>query len=140
MNKTFYLTPLFILLFTGCSTNKVEDMESTNPFIGSWSYIYSDNGCVETYQYLENGIRLSNSNEERVKARYSFKRLSKEKNLYLVADTVLEDNAKKDCAGSTADMTDDRVELYVTIKDNPKRFTFCVDEDLEHCVGPFIKQ
>lgn len=142
MHNVKYFIILSLLALIGCSTNtnKTHKKDVDNPLLGSWSYTYPDNGCIETYQFLSDGIRLSKSNLERVKAKYDLQSLSKEKNLYLLTDTVLEDNAEQDCAGSTSDMTNDKVELYLTIKENPKSFTFCIDKDSKTCVGPFIKK
>ena len=137
--KYFIILSLFILLGCSVTTNKTNTKNINNPLIGSWSYTHPENGCIETYIFLENGIRLSKSHLEKVKAKYSIQSISKDKNLYLLTDTVLKDNAELDCTGSNMDMTNDKVQLYLTIKENPKQFTFCTDMSLKTCVGPFIK-
>jgi len=140
MKKVKYFIVVFSLILIGCSANINQDINSkNNPLLGIWSYTYPNSGCIETYQFLPNAIRLSTSNLEKVKAKYNVQSLSKEKKLYLLTDTVLEDNAKQDCTGSTSDMTNDTVKLYLFIDNNPKSFTFCIDKELKTCVGPFIK-
>ena len=138
MNKAKYFITLSISILIGCNvtTNKTN---IDNPLLGSWSYTYPKNGCIETYKFLPSGIRLSKSNLEKVKAKYSIQSISKDKNLYLLTDTVLEDNALQDCTSSTMDMTNDKVQLYLIIKENPQQFTFCTDISLKTCIGPFIK-
>ena len=109
-----------------------------HPIIGTWTY--TENGCDETYTFNSSGIRVSTSNEEIVKAKYEVKTYSKEKNIYLLKDEVLEDNGKADCSGSTSNMVGDVVVVLLYIQDNPKRFNFCFDKELKDCFGPFIKK
>lgn len=110
---------------------------SNHPIIGTWTY--TKNECEETYTFNPTGVRISSSNEEIVKAKFDVKLLSKENDIYLVRDEVIEDNGKADCSGSTSNMIGDVVVILLHIQSNPKRFRFCFDKELTKCVGPFIK-
>lgn len=122
------------ILLTGCSLLQ----PNTHPILGSWSY-YMD-GCEEVYTFKVDGIRIANSRDEIVKAKYEIKTISEIDGVYWLRDEVIEDNGLPDCSTSTRNMTGDVVEVFVKIESNPNRFKFCFDESLKRCVGPFIKK
>jgi hypothetical protein len=135
----YSMVVLLLLTFQASATINAEQPKYANhPIIGTWTYI--KNGCAETYTFTQNGIRISTSRDEIVKAKYDVKTISKEKEIYLVRDEVLEDNGKADCSGSTEKMIGDIIVILLHIQDNPKRFSFCFDKELKECVGPFIKK
>ncbi len=107
-----------------------------SPVIGSWTF--DSNGCEETYHFSADGIRTVTANQEVVKARYQLRALRPQQGLYLITDTVISDNGKPDCSGDTSVMTGDTVQLLMRFQESPKRFSFCFDDALLDCVGPFI--
>lgn len=109
-----------------------------HPIIGTWEY--SKNSCIEAYTFGTDGIRQVKSNEELVTAEFEITDIDEAKGVYLLRDRVLTDNGKVDCSGSTDNMIGDVVEVYIHIKDKPKRFNFCFDDALSKCVGPFLKR
>ncbi|MGR6502889.1 hypothetical protein [Shewanella sp. Koi 1] len=110
---------------------------SGHPIIGSWTM--TKNSCEEKYTFTDDGFRRVKSNEELVKAKYEISDISPEKGIFLLKDTVLEDNGRPDCSGSTSVMVGDVVEVLLFIQSDPERFSFCFDPNLESCYGPFLK-
>ena len=138
--KRFLIVTVAIFL-SACSTikNKYDaPIYEGHPIVGTW--IYSKNGCNEQYEFTATGSRLVHSNQEVVKAIYEVTNVDKERGVYLLKDTVIEDNGKPDCSGSTSDMSGDVVEVLLFIQNFPDRFSFCFNQQLTNCVGPFVKQ
>lgn len=109
-----------------------------HPIIGIWDY--EKNGCIETYEFLPNGVRNVTSNQEEVKASYTITETKSEQGFYKLTDKVLEDNGKADCSGSKSDMTGDIVELYLSFSPSEDQLIFCIEESFDKCFGPFNKR
>lgn len=139
MKKLFFFTFLSMFLI-----HKVQAVESVDPvfmghpIVGTW--VRDKSGCLAQFTFKPNGTRLVQANQEIVKARYHISDISRENGIYLLRDTVLEDNGKPDCSGSSSDMTGDTVEVLLFIQSNPTRFSFCFDEQLKQCIGPYVKE
>ena len=129
-----------ITLFGCARTTKTEPEKSYqgHPIIGTWSF--EMNNCTETYEFLTDGTRNSTSAEEVVQAAYVISANPSDKGFYKITDKITRDNGKRDCSGSTEDMTGDVVELYVLFNQKMDQIVFCLDESLERCVGPFRKK
>ena len=137
--KYFILIGVLVLAACGVIPDK-EDAQvyKGHPIVGTW--VHSINGCDEKFEFTNTGIRIVHSNLEIVKARYDISSISSDDGIYLLKDTVIEDNGKPDCSGSTNDMTGDVVEVYLFIEDSPERFSFCFNQQLGNCVGPYIRK
>jgi hypothetical protein len=129
-----------ILLISCSHAIKAEAKRNYNghPIIGIWDF--NINGCIETYEFLPNGVRNSASNQEVVKATYIITETRSERGFYKLTDEVLEDNGKADCSGSTKDMTGDIVDLYISFGPRKDQLIFCLDESFDKCFGPFKKR
>tara|TARA_B100001250_G_scaffold414522_1_gene453522 strand:- start:2670 stop:3104 length:435 start_codon:yes stop_codon:yes gene_type:complete len=141
-HKVRFLNIVFGAIFLlSCGKLEREDGEllyKDHPIVGTW--VHSMNGCDEIFEFTTTGIRMVHANQEIVKAEYEISDIVPEKGIYLVKDTVLEDNGMPDCTGSTSDMSGDVVELILIIQHLPERFSFCFDSQLTSCVGPYVKQ
>ena len=108
-----------------------------HPIIGTWSFDMND--CTETYEFLPDGTRNCTSAEEVVQAVYRISAKPLESGFYRITDKVIKDNGKRDCSGSTKDMTGDVVDLYIKFNQQMNQILFCSDESLDKCFGPFRK-
>ncbi|MGI2216670.1 hypothetical protein ACRN94_06710 [Shewanella baltica] len=129
------------IFLSSCSTiqNKYDKpIYKDHPIVGAW--IYTSNGCNEIYEFTDTGFRMVHANQEVVKAKYEISNVAPESGVYLLKDTVIEDNGMPDCSGSTSDMSGDVVEVLLLIQYLPERFSFCFDKQLNNCVGPYVKQ
>lgn len=132
------IVTLFVLVSCAKITNNDNaDDYLDHPILGTWAY--EKNGCDEKYEFTADGFRFVESNEELVTAIYEISDIVSEKGVYLLKDTVIEDNGKPACSGSTSDMTGDVVELLILIQHELERFTACFDPGLTICIGPFVK-
>ncbi len=139
--KQIFLTAVWSWLFVGCSNKNFVDQElqyEGHPVVGLWSL--QINGCTESYNFLPNGIREVSSNLEVVEASYTISKSPQESGFYKLVDTVISDNGKKDCTGSTADMTGDVAELYIAFRAEGNLMLVCYEESFERCFGPMKKQ
>ena len=138
MNK--YIIVFILVLLSGCASQletPVQQVRNDHPIIGKWRL--DRHGCTEAYVYHTNGTRDVISNDETLKASFTISDTATAKGYYFTKDTVLEDNGKRDCAGSTADMTGKVVSRYIRFNDDQTKFVFCVSQDSSQCVGPFVK-
>jgi hypothetical protein len=129
------------IFLSSCSTvqNKYEkSIYIGHPIVGEW--IYTSNGCSEKFEFTDTGFRMVHANQEVVKAKYEISDVAPESGIYLLKDTVLEDNGMPDCSGSISDMSGDVVEILLFIQYPPERFSFCFDKKLTNCVGPYVKR
>jgi len=108
-----------------------------HPIIGTWNF--DMNGCTETYEFLPDGTRNCTSAEEIVQAAFIIASQPLDSGFYKMTDRVIKDNGKRDCSGSTKDMTGDVVDLYVKFNPRMDQIVFCFDQSFDKCFGPFRK-
>lgn len=127
----------FIIL-SGCTTLENNPNYTGHPIIGRWNF--EIDGCIETYNFRENGIRDGVSYKETFRSEYRVSIDPLNSGLYTLYDKVLEENNEQDCSGSTENMTGDEVDVFVLFLDGNKRLYICYTENENNCFGPFIKQ
>lgn len=81
---------------TGCTVHN----NTSNPFLGVWTSNFD--GCVENYEFKDDGVRTYISNEEKGTVRYEFTKLSV--STYKMTDVITATNGRADCAGETGAM------------------------------------
>jgi len=92
---------------------------------------------VETYEFLQDGVRRYTSGLE--KGESAFRITSKPKDgFYSLEDTTTSTNGGTSCSGSPATPVGDRVEVYVHFN-SPAEMALCFEKSLEDCIGPFKK-
>ncbi|MET0349295.1 MAG: hypothetical protein ABW067_05880, partial [Rhizobacter sp.] len=111
-----------------------------HPLVGLWRLPYPNSACHEIYRIQANGTTLVTSAEEEAESEFTMSDQPSENGFYKWVDRNIRDNGGKDCGGK---VTEAGAELtrYVLLHPAGKVFVMCEDEDeeLNTCIGPFIR-
>jgi hypothetical protein len=112
-----------------------------HPFVGTWKITLSlSNGtCDEIYSVRVDGTTLVTSAEEVGESEYKISEGPSEKGFYRWIDTVTKSNGKKDCLGQITPVGDVATN-YIVFHPSGDMFLICIEESLDRCVGPFVRQ
>jgi hypothetical protein len=122
------------------SVGAAAPVRSDHPLLGLWRLPYPGSACWEIYRIEPDGTTLVTSAEEEAESVFTVTDLPSERGFYKWVDRIVRDNGGKDCGGKVttpgAEMT-----RYVLMLPSGKVFVLCEDEDeeLETCVGPFLR-
>ncbi len=112
-----------------------------HPFVGTWKITLPLSGgtCDEIYHIRPDGTRLVTSGEEEAESEYEISDGPSEKGFYKWVDTITKDNGKKDCLGGITPVGDVATN-YIVFHPSGDMFLLCIEESLDRCVGPFVRQ
>jgi hypothetical protein len=110
-----------------------------SPIVGKW--IFTEEGCADTYDFRNNGSFSSSSGSETRSGRYSVKLLPDHPSAaYRIVRTTLKDNGGKDCIGSSkshAGTSDTRFLMFNVAKD---QVLVCSSPNARLCFGPLLRR
>ena len=114
---------------------------SDHPFVGTWKITLpvSDATCDEIYSIRPDGTTLVTSAEEISESAYEISDGRSEKGFYRWVDTITKDNGKKDCLGQITEVGHVATN-YIVFNASGDMFLMCIEERLDRCVGPFVRQ
>lgn len=131
MKKLLFIVSI-ILAFTACSDVKKQNIDYTgHQILGTW--YYHVDGCIEKWDFLKDGTRMSKSKEERTENSFSISLEPLESGFYKINDEVLKDNGKDSCSGPSSDKTGEIIELFLLFSEDKKSFQVCGYEDISSC-------
>lgn len=127
---------LLSALATSAAADVLPPKRTPIPILGRWEWKSDKGDCAETYEYLPNGLKRSQSGEESIEKRYTITPIRIGE--YAVSETITTTNGKPDCVGavSTVGRT---AQLYLFILDANKYLT-CATTDRATCFGVASRQ
>lgn len=107
----------------------------TRPLIaGLWAMPITEKGCIEYYNFKENGEFFIRSAGERVTGKYEYELPALGENkLPLLTIRIKYDNLVTDCAGSAIDQTNDVQRQFIKWSQPPYQIQFCSAVDGSRC-------
>jgi hypothetical protein len=93
--------------------------------------------CDEIYSIRPDGTTLVTSAEEISESVYEISDDPSEKGFYRWVDTITKDNGKKACLGQTMGHV---ATNHIVFHSSGDMFLICIEERLESCIGPFVRQ
>jgi hypothetical protein len=112
-----------------------------HPFVGTWKITLAISGgtCDEIYHIRPDGTLLVTSAEEESESEYEISDGPSEKGVYKWVDKTTKDNGEKDCLGGITPVGDVATN-YLVFHPSGNMFILCIEERLDRCVGPFVRQ
>lgn len=109
-----------------------------HPLIGTWKITLPNNGCVETYHVHADGTSLVTSAHEVSESEFEISAQPSEKGFYKWVDKIVKDNGKPDCSGQVT-QAGHVATNYILLRRDGQLFLMCEEEDLNTCIGPFVR-
>jgi hypothetical protein len=112
-----------------------------HPFVGTWKITLSlsEGSCEEIYRVRPDGRTLITSAEEEGESEYEISDEPSDKGFYKLVGTATAANGKKDCLGR-ATRVGHVATTYVAFHPSGDMFVMCIEESLDRCIGPFVRQ
>jgi hypothetical protein len=108
---------------------------ANHPLVGTWTIASPDRKCVESYQYLPNGIVKITSGEGMSESTYSISAAPVANGFYKYADEVTKDNGKKDCSGEFTHVGEKSIS-YMQFDPRNELLIVCQSPTDKECIGP----
>lgn len=139
--KTFFFT---LSLALACAAALAQDVTRTplpagHPVVGTWRIELPDQKCFESYQIRADGTVRVSSGAEVSESIYEISAEPTAAGFYKWTDKIVKDNGKPDCGGDVMEIGHVSIN-FIAMHRNGRMFLLCDREDLEACIGPFVRQ
>lgn len=128
----------FLLPLVGLSLAQAGTIAKNNPLVGIWRVDVPGYNCSETYVVRDDGTLKVSSGEEVSESDLSISDKPGATGFYRWEDNLVKDNGKKDCTGEVMQVGTRSV-TFIYMKDTGDQFMMCREENLNACVGPFVR-
>ncbi len=115
-----------------------EPLRSDHPMIGAWQITLPDGSCREIYRIRSDGTSIVTSGEEISESEFVISDKPSPKGFFKWVDTIKKDNGKKDCLGEITKVGQQATN-YVLFHPSGDGFLICQEENVDTCVGPFLR-
>lgn len=139
MNRPSFLAFLIVAVATmSTPLAGAASLRANHPLVGTWKISLPDGNCYEIYRIRADGSTLVTSAEEVAESQFELADQPSEMGFYKWVDQITKDNGKKDCSG---DITEPGHVSTNFIRMHPRgnMFLMCQKEDLDTCIGPFVR-
>lgn len=109
-----------------------------HPLVGTWKITLPGSGCTETYLVRANGTSLVTSAQEVSESEFDISATPSDKGFYKWVDKIVTDNGKPDCSGQIT-QAGHVATNYVLLRRDGRVFLMCEKEDVDTCIGPFVR-
>ena len=136
------LLPTLALLC--CASAFAQEVKRTplpadHPVVGTWRIELPEQKCYESYQIRADGTVRVSSGSERSESEFEISLEPTAAGFYKWTDKIVKDNGKPDCSGEVMELGHVSIN-YIALHRSGRMFLLCEREDLEECIGPFIRQ
>jgi hypothetical protein len=125
------------LAFAACAA-QADPLRKDHPLIGEWQVAVPGTTCHEIYRIRPDGSSLVTSAEEVSESALQISYQPSDKGFYKWVDRIVKDNGKKDCLGEVTKPGQESTN-FILLHHSGRMFLMCEKEDLERCIGPFVK-
>jgi hypothetical protein len=110
-----------------------------HPIVGTWTYELPGSHCHEVFHIRPDGTTLFTSGSEIATSEFEITETPSPKGYYLMVDTIVRDNGKRDCLGQSTPVGH-RASLFVRFNPAADVLVLCQDESAESCIGPLHRR
>jgi hypothetical protein len=144
MTRSRWPLATLLALLIGASAALADDVVRTrlpagHPLIGTWRIDVPNTACHELYQVRADGTTAVTSGKQVVASEFSLSAKPSARGFYKWVDKVTQDNGQPDCLGHTGAVGHVATN-YLALHQSGKLFLMCQAEDLNTCIGPFVRQ
>ena len=135
------LLPLLALICTTAMAQEVKrtPLPANHPVVGTWRIELPEEKCYESYQIRADGTVRVTSGAEQSESIFEISAEPTAAGFYKWTDKIVKDNGKPDCGGDVMAVGHVSVN-FIALHRSGRMFLLCEREDLEACIGPFIRQ
>jgi hypothetical protein len=120
-------------------TVKRSPLPADHPLLGTWRIDLPKVSCHELYHVKADGTTFVTSGEQAAESEFELALRPSTKGFYKWVDKITKDNGKPDCMGSIMEVGHVATN-YILLHPTGKKFLMCEAEDINTCIGPFIRQ
>ena len=114
-------------------------LRADHPLIGAWRIELPELACYEVYNLRSNGTKRSVSGKEVNESVFQISAYPSRRGFYKWVDKIVKNNGLSDCTGEKTPIGDVAVN-YIYLHPDGTQFLLCTQENLNECIGPFIRQ
>jgi hypothetical protein len=114
-------------------------LPADHPLIGTWKLEVPAANCHEIYRIKADGSSQVTSAAQTVETDFAVASKQSGYGFYKWVDTVTAQNGKPDCTGRKIE-TGHVATNYAIFNRDDSEFLLCAAEDINTCVGPFVRQ
>ena len=138
------MKPMLLFALVFCAPALAQDVTRTplpadHPVVGTWRIDLPEQKCYESYQIRADGTAHVSSGAETSESVFEISAEPTAAGFYKWTDKIVKDNGKPDCMGDVMEVGNVSVN-YIALHRGGHMFLLCEREDLEACIGPFIRQ
>lgn len=144
MNRRSVTGALLVALAMAQVSALAQDVKRTSlpkdhPLVGTWKIDLPQAKCFETYNFRADGTNSITSGAETGESEFEISVNPSPRGFYKWVDRITKDNGKPDCMGSVMEVGDVATN-YISLHRSGKMFLMCEKEDVNTCIGPFVRQ
>ena len=113
-------------------------LRADHPILGTWKVTFPDGSCFEVYRFRASGTTLVTSADEVSESEFEISDQPSAGGFYKWDDKIVKDNGKKDCSGEIMELGHVATN-YIRFNPSGNMFLMCEKEDINTCIGPFIR-
>lgn len=114
-------------------------LPADHPLLGTWVLNVPSRHCAETYQMRGDGTTLVTSAEEISQSEFWISDKPSARGFYTWSNKTVKNNGGKDCSGNVG-KPGKTVSFFLRFHPSGNLFVLCRKEDLNTCLGPFVRQ
>ena len=145
----YKLRKLFISFFTSSAmllANSVwsqvvvkTPIPADHPLVGSWRIDVPGTSCHEIYSLRADGSMRVTSGSQQAESEFELSVRPSPKGFYKWVDKIVKDNGKPDCMGEIMEVGHVATN-YIRLHLSGTKFLMCEAEDINTCIGPFVRE
>ena len=114
-------------------------LPADHPLIGVWRIDLPEVDCYEQYSLNANGTKRSVSRGEITESVFRLSIKPNRNGFYTWTDQIVKSNGKRDCLGEVTPVGDTATN-YILLHPDGNQFLLCTEQDLNTCIGPYVRQ
>jgi len=135
---------VFVLLFSVIDVVSAQGFQRAplpkdHPLIGRWRIELPQFKCFEEYEVRGDGTRSAIAGQERNESEFVISWTPSAKGYYKWVDRIVRNNGKPDCTGALTPLGDVATN-YILLHPDGNRFLLCQAEDVNSCIGPYVRK
>lgn len=120
-------------------TVTAKPLPADHPLVGRWRVDLPGTNCFEMYQIGADGSTKVSSGRQEAEAVLDLALTQSPKGFYKWVEKVVKENGKLDCLGQRVAVGSVATN-YIILNAPSSEFLMCQAEDINTCVGPFVRQ
>jgi len=110
-----------------------------HPIVGTWRIEVPGRRCHEVYYVRSDGTARVTSGKQIAETEFEISSSPSANGFYRWRDRIVTDNGGIDCMGESSEVGHEATN-FIRLHPSGNRFLLCEQENINTCIGPFIRQ